>query len=120
MAQGPYRPSVGGGGLLFCSGQIPLSSETGGLVSESIEDAVHQCLVNLDVVLRAAGATLDDLVKVTVYLTDVGDGPVMNEAYARFFAGRALPARTTIVVAALPKGATVEIDGIAILPPAHL
>lgn len=119
VAHGPYRSSVASGGLLFCSGQIPVSPETGALVAGPVEDAVRQCLVNLDAVVRAAGSSLEDLVKVTVYLTDLGDAPAMNEAYVGFFAGRPLPARTTVVVAALPKGATVEIDGIATLPTIH-
>lgn len=120
VVQGPYSQALACGGFLFCSGQIPLSPETGALVTGTIEEAVNRCLLNLEAIVLAGGASVAGIVKVTVYLTDLRDAAAMNQAYERFFGVRALPTRTTVVVSALPKGAPVEIDCIAFIPPTHL
>ncbi len=115
-AAGPYVHAVRSNGLIFCSGQIALDPATGELVGESVEEQTERCLENLKIVCAAAGATLADAVRMTVYLTDIGDWPKVNEVYARAFEGGDPPARTAYAVAALPKGAQVEIDAIVALP----
>ena len=114
-AIGPYSHAVSAAGLLFCSGQIPLDPETGELVGESPAEQASQCLRNLAAVCAAAGASLADAVRMTVYLTDMGAFAAVNEAYGAFFQADP-PARVAIGVAALPKGAQVEIDAIVALP----
>lgn len=114
-AVGPYSHAVRSGGLLFCSGQTPLDPETGKLVEGSIGDQTRRCLENLQVVCAAAGASLADAVRLGVYVTDMSTFPEVNEAYATFF-GEGPPARSTIGVASLPLGASVEIDAIVALP----
>jgi 2-iminobutanoate/2-iminopropanoate deaminase len=113
-AVGLYSHAVQSGGLLFCSGQVPLDPETGKLVEGSIGDQTRRCLQNLEVVCAAAGASLRDAVRLGVYVTDMGTFPQVNEAYATFF-GDGPPARTTIGVASLPLGAAVEIDAVVAL-----
>ena len=115
-AVGPYSHAVKAGGLLFCSGQIPLDPESGEIVGE--DDSVaqaEQCLRNLSAVCAAAGVTLDDAVKVTVYLVNMADFAAVNEVYARYFANDP-PARVAIGVDHLPRAARVEIDAIVALP----
>jgi len=114
-AVGPYSHAVRSGGLLFCSGQTPLDTETGKLVEGSIGDQTRRCLENLQVVCAAAGASLADAVRLGVYVTHKSTFPEVNEAYATFF-GEGPPARSTIGVASLPLGASVEIDAIVALP----
>jgi 2-iminobutanoate/2-iminopropanoate deaminase len=114
-AIGPYSHAVIAAGLLFCSGQTPLDPETGELVGETPADQANQCLSNLAAVCAAAGASLADAVRMTVYLTDMGAFAAVNEVYATFFEADP-PARVTVGVAALPKGAKVEIDAIVALP----
>jgi 2-iminobutanoate/2-iminopropanoate deaminase len=114
-AIGPYSQAVRAGDLLFCSGQIPLEPSTGELVKEDIEGQARRCLENLAAVAEAAGASLADAVRCTVYLTDIGDFARVNEVYAQFFGGADPPARVAVGVAALPKGADVEIDAIVAL-----
>jgi 2-iminobutanoate/2-iminopropanoate deaminase len=114
-AVGPYSHAVQSGGLLFCSGQVPLDPETGKLVEGSIGDQTRRCLENLEVVCAAAGASLADAVRLGVYVTDMSTFPEVNEAYATFF-GDGPPARSAIGVAALPLGARVEVDAIVALP----
>jgi 2-iminobutanoate/2-iminopropanoate deaminase len=115
-AVGPYSHAVRAGGLLFCSGQVALDPATGELVGDTVAEQATRCLQNLQAVCAAAGATLDDTVRCTVYLTDLaGAFAEVNEAYAGFFASHR-PARVAIGVAALPKGAQVEIDAIVALP----
>jgi 2-iminobutanoate/2-iminopropanoate deaminase len=114
-AIGPYSHGVLAGGLLFCSGQIPLDADTGELVGETAGEQARQCLTNLAAVCAAAGATLADAVRLTVYLTDMAAFAEVNEVYAGFFDGDA-PARVAVGVAALPKGAQVEIDAV-VAPP---
>ncbi len=110
---GPYSPAIRANGLVFLSGQIPLSPESGEMVEGSIQEQVRQVLQNLKVLLQAAGSSLDKALKCTVYLTNLGDFDAMNEVYATYFTEDAPPARTTIEAANLPKGVGVEIDVIA-------
>jgi len=112
QAIGPYSQAIAGGGLLFLSGQIPLDPATGELVEGGITEQVTRVLDNLQAVLVAAGSGFDQVLRTTVYLTDLGDFATMNEIYGRYF-GTARPARSTVQVAALPRGARVEIDVIA-------
>jgi 2-iminobutanoate/2-iminopropanoate deaminase len=114
-AIGPYSHAVRTGGLLFCSGQIPLDAETGELVGDTPGEQTGQCLRNLQAVCAAAGASLADAVRMTVYLTDMGAFADVNAVYATFFEADP-PARVAIGAAALPKGAQVEIDAIVALP----
>ena len=113
-AVGPYAHAVRAGDLLFCSGQIPLDPASGELVGATAALQAERCLRNLGAVCAAAGATLDDAVRLTIYLTDLGEFAAVNEVYAGFF-GAAPPARVTVGVAALPRGAQVEIDAIVAL-----
>jgi 2-iminobutanoate/2-iminopropanoate deaminase len=105
---------VGAGDLLFCSGQIPLDPRSGELVGGSVADQAGRCLENLAAVCQAAGASLGDAVRVTVYLTDMGQFAAVNEVYGSFFESSP-PARVAIGVAALPKGAQVEMDAVIAL-----
>jgi 2-iminobutanoate/2-iminopropanoate deaminase len=114
-AVGPYSHAVRSGGLLFCSGQIPLDPESGELVGGTPGEQVRRCLENLAAVCSAAGASLHDAVRVSVYLTDMGAFADVNEAYAEYFEADP-PARVAIGVAALPRGAQVEIDAVVALP----
>jgi 2-iminobutanoate/2-iminopropanoate deaminase len=113
-AVGPYSQAVRHGNLLFCSGQIPLEPSTGELVKLDAAGQARRCLENLEAVCRAAGASLGDAVRCTVYLTDMGDFARVNDVYAEFF-GDEPPARVAIQAAALPRGADVEIDAIVAL-----
>jgi 2-iminobutanoate/2-iminopropanoate deaminase len=103
------------GDLLFCSGQIALDPQSGELVKEDIEGQARRCLQNLQAVCEAAGASLSNAVRCTVYLGDMGDFARINEIYAQFFDGADPPARVAIAAAGLPKGADVEIDAIVAL-----
>lgn len=111
-AIGPYSQAVRAGGLLFCSGQIPLDPSTGNLVNGGIEAQAERVLSNLEAVLIAGGETLRSVVKTTVYLVDLGDFPAMNGIYGKFFPEDP-PARVTVQVVKLPAGARVEIDAVA-------
>ena len=114
-AIGPYSQGIRSGSLLFCSGQIPLDPSTGEIVKEEIDGQTRRCLENLTAVCEAAGGSLADAVRCTVYLTDMGDFARVNEVYGSFFEGEDPPARVAIGVAALPKGADVEVDAIVAL-----
>lgn len=114
-AVGPYSHAVKAGGLLFCSGQIPLDPESGEIVGEAPADQARRCLDNLGAVCAAAGAQLSDAVRLTVYMTDLSAFTEVNEAYAAYFEGDP-PARVAIGVAALPRGAQVEVDAVVALP----
>ena len=115
-AVGPYSHAVKAGGLLFISGQIPLDPESGELVGDTPGDQARRCLANLAAIAEAGGCSLAaDGVKLTVYLTDIAAFADVNEVYAEFFEGEP-PARVAYGVAALPKGAQVEIDAILALP----
>ncbi|MBI4956671.1 MAG: RidA family protein [Myxococcales bacterium] len=113
-AIGPYSQAIRAGELVFCSGQIPLVPGTSALVPGDVRDQTRQVLSNLEAVLAAAGARLADVVRTTIYLTDLGNFQAVNEVYGEFF-GAEPPARATVGVAALPRGAAVEIDAIAYL-----
>jgi 2-iminobutanoate/2-iminopropanoate deaminase len=113
-AIGPYSHAVAAAGLLFCSGQIPLDPAGGELVGETPAAQARRCLENLSAVCEAAGATLQRAVRVTIYMTDLAAFGEVNEVYASFFADDP-PARVTVGVAQLPKGAQVEIDAIVAL-----
>jgi 2-iminobutanoate/2-iminopropanoate deaminase len=114
-AVGPYVHAVRASGLLFCSGQIPLDPRTGNLVDGGPAEQTGRCLENLAAVCAAAGSNLGDAVKLTVYLTDMAAFAEVNDVYQSFFE-RNPPARVAIGVAALPKGAQVEIDAVVALP----
>jgi 2-iminobutanoate/2-iminopropanoate deaminase len=109
----PYSQAIGAGGLVFVSGQLALRPNHAEIVGDSIAEQTEQVFANLRAILEAAGSGLDRLVKTTVYLTDLADFGEMNEVYARHV-GDAPPARATIEVAALPSGAKVEIEAIAL------
>jgi 2-iminobutanoate/2-iminopropanoate deaminase len=111
-AIGPYSQAVSANGFLFTAGQVALDPATGELVAGGIAEQTERALENLRAVLAAAGASLVDVVKTTVFLVDMADFGAMNEAYGRAF-GNHRPARSTVAVAALPRGATVEIEVIA-------
>ena len=111
-AIGPYSQAIDAGDYVFLSGQVPIDPATGQLVSSDIAAETERVLDNLGAVLEAAGCTFADVVKTTIYLLDLGDFEVVNRTYAKRF-GDAPPARATVQVAALPKGARVEIDAIA-------
>jgi 2-iminobutanoate/2-iminopropanoate deaminase len=111
-AIGPYSQAVAEGGFLFASGQIPIDPSTGELVAGGIEAATERVLDNIEAVLESAGLTFADVVKTAVFLVRAEDFPAMNAIYARRF-GEHRPARSTVIVAALPKGAVVEMDLIA-------
>ncbi len=112
-AIGPYAQAVRASGMLFLSGQIALDPASGLLVAGSIEDETRRVLINLRAVLAAAGLAMDAIVRTTVYLADLADFPRVNQVYAEFFQ-EPFPARATVQVAGLPRGARVEIDAIAV------
>lgn len=114
-AIGPYSHAVRTGELLFCSGQIPLDPHTGELVGDAPAEQTRRCLQNLQAVCEAAATTLDRAVRVTVYMTDLRAFAAVNEVYGEFFAAGEPPARVAVGVAALPRGAQVEIDAIVAL-----
>ncbi|MCL6637516.1 MAG: Rid family detoxifying hydrolase [Alicyclobacillus sp.] len=111
-AIGPYAQAVTAGPWVFTSGQIPLQPD-GTMAGTSVEEQVTQVLANLDAVLQAAGSSRNQVVKATIYLTDLADFDVVNRLYGEFF-GDHRPARSTVQVAALPRGAAVEIELVAL------
>jgi 2-iminobutanoate/2-iminopropanoate deaminase len=113
-AIGPYSHAVSAAGLLFCSGQIPLDPATGELVGETPAEQARRCLENLGAVCEAAGTTLQRALRLTIYMTDLAAFAEVNEVYGSFFEDEP-PARVTVGVAALPKGAQVEIDAVVAL-----
>lgn len=113
-AIGPYSQAVRAGQWLFCSGQIGLDPTTGEIVAGGVLAEANRVLDNLRAVLTAAGGSLDSVVRSTIYLVDLGDFSRVNEVYERYFTAP-FPARATVGVAALPRGARVEIDAIAII-----
>ena len=114
-AIGPYSQGILSGSLLFTSGQIPLDPAAGSLVSGGIQSETKQVLENLKAVLEAGAAGLKDVVKTTVYMTDLSEFAQMNEVYGIYFSGEP-PARSTVGVASLPRGARVEIEAVAVVP----
>ena len=112
-AVGPYSQAIKIDRFVFCSGQVPLDPGSGDLVEGSVADQTNRAMENLKAVLHEAGATFDDVVKVTVYLTDMDDFTEFNAVYAQFFSNDP-PARATVGVAGLPKGARVEVECVAV------
>lgn len=113
QAIGPYSQAIRAGDTVYLSGQIPLDPATGELISGDFRAAAHRVFQNLRAVAIAAGGSLDDAVRITVYLTDFGKFPQINEVMAEYFA-QPFPARVTIGVASLPKGAELEVDCILV------
>jgi len=111
-AIGPYSQALVDGRLVFCSGQIPLDPANGQLVAGTFRDRAERVFANLEAVLAAAGSSFDRVVKVTVYLTDLAEFPVLNELYAQRFS-EPYPARAVVGVAALPKATDIEIELVA-------
>jgi 2-iminobutanoate/2-iminopropanoate deaminase len=110
---GPYSAAIRTDNLIFCAGQTPLDPASGELISGDVQEQTARVLENLSAVLTAAGSSLDAIVKTTVFLISMSDFAAMNEVYARYFPG-VPPARTTVAVAGLPRGAQVEIECIAV------
>ncbi|MFX1577118.1 MAG: RidA family protein [Promethearchaeota archaeon] len=112
---GPYSQAIRAGDFLFVAGQVPVNPETGEFVTESITLQTQQCMENIKAILSAAGSDLADIVRTTIYLTNMHDFGVVNDTYSNYF-DLDPPARTTIGVATLPKGVALEIDVIAYSP----
>ena len=106
---GPYSQAIAADGVLYCSGQVPLDPATGELVDGGVAEQARRCLESLDAVCRAAGTQLSQAARIGIYLTDMALFAELNDVYARFFS-EPFPVRTTVGVAALPKGAMVEMD----------
>jgi 2-iminobutanoate/2-iminopropanoate deaminase len=113
-AIGPYSQAIRANGMVFCSGQIPIDPATGEFVSEVVSEQTEQVLKNLSEVLEAAGTSLNNVVKTSVFLADMSDFAEMNEVYGKYFSDNK-PARATVAAAGLPRGAKVEIDCIAVV-----
>ena len=113
-AIGPYSQAVKAGNFMFISGQIPLDPKTGDLVSESIEDQAKQVLNNIKSICKAAGYSLDDIVKISIFLTDLGNFATVNEVMKEYFA-EPYPARATVEVSGLPLGVNIEIEAIVLI-----
>lgn len=112
-AIGPYSQAIEAGGFVFCSGQIPLDPTSGALVDGDIGAQTERVMKNLSAVLEAAGVTFASVVRTTIYLVDMADFAAVNAAYGKWFKD-VPPARATVQVAALPRGARVEIDAVAV------
>ncbi len=117
-AIGPYSQAIKAGGMIFAAGQIPLDPATGQMITGDVQAQTERVLENLRAVLTAAGASFDTVVKTTVFLKHMSDFAAMNEVYARYFTSAA-PARSTVAVADLPRGALVEIECIALSFPSQ-
>jgi len=113
-AIGPYSQGVIGAGLVHCSGQIAMDPATGEVVGEDAATQAEGAIRNLQAVLEAAGSSLDKVLKCTVFIIDMGEFAQVNEVYGRFFSGDSPPARATVEVSGLPKGALFEIDCVAL------
>ncbi|HUP27077.1 MAG TPA: RidA family protein [Chloroflexia bacterium] len=112
-AIGPYSQAIKAGGFVFTAGQVGLNPQTGQLVEGGVREQTAAALRNIEAVLQAAGCTFDDVVKTTVFIMDMADFTAMNEVYKGFFREDAPPARSTVQVAGLPRGAAVEIECVA-------
>ena len=111
-AIGPYSQAIRSGNLIFCSGQIPLDPRSGQIVSDDIGEQTRRVLDNISGLLKSEGLSLADVVKTTIFLTDLGNFQIVNEIYGSYFNNQP-PARSTVQISALPKGARVEIEVIA-------
>ena len=114
QAIGPYSQAIAADGFLYCSGQVALDASSGEMVGDSVTDQTRRALENLKAIVNAGGSSMERVVKVTAYLTDMGDFQAFNEVYAEFF-DESKPARATVEVSGLPKGALVEVDCVALL-----
>lgn len=114
-AVGPYSPAVAAGGFLFVSGQIPIHPQTGELIKDNFESQVRQTLENLKCIVESSGLTLNDVVKATIFVTDLANFAELNRIYEEYFS-ESKPARACVQAAALPKGVDVEIEAIACFP----
>ena len=114
-AIGPYSQAIEANGMIFASGQIPIDPATGQFVEGSIQEQTRQALTNARNILQAAGTDMENVIKTTVYLSDIHNFAAMNEVYAQFFT-EPFPARSAVAVKDLPKGALVEIEVLAIKP----
>ncbi len=113
-AIGPYSQAIAANGMLYCSGQIPINPATGEIEVAGAAEQTMRVLLNLRAVLQAGGSSISNVVKTTVFLTDMADFPTVNKVYGDFFDGHT-PARSTIQVSRLPRNARVEIEAIAII-----
>ncbi len=113
-AIGPYAQAIKAGEFIYTAGQIPIDPQTGNLIAGGIAEQTRQVLENLKAVLEAAGSSLDKVVKATVFLKNMADFAALNEVYGEYL-GKAKPARSTVAVAELPRGALVEIDFVAMV-----
>ena len=113
-AIGPYSQAIASGKLLFTSGQLPIDPATGKMVEGSVADRAHQAIKNLIAIIEAAGGSLDNVVKTSVFLADIGDFQAVNAVYAEYFS-TPFPARSAYQVAALPLGADIEIEAIVVI-----
>ncbi len=112
---GPYSQAVISNGLIFLAGQIAINPETGVMHSEGVHKDVRQIFANIDAVLKASGSSVENILKLTVYLVDLNDVKFVNEVIEEIFGGKDYPARTTVQVSRLPKDAKVEIEAVAAL-----
>jgi 2-iminobutanoate/2-iminopropanoate deaminase len=113
-AIGPYAQANQVGDLIFTSGQLPIDPATGEFAGTTVAEQTERSILNLKAILEEANSSLADVVKTTVLLNDISDFAAMNEVYARYFAGSALPSRSAFAVETLPKGALIEIEAIAV------
>jgi 2-iminobutanoate/2-iminopropanoate deaminase len=111
-AIGPYSQGVAIENLVFVSGQLPIDPATGSFVNGDVKDLTRQCIRNVSAILEAAGTGLNNVIKTTIFVADLSNFTAINEAYAEFF-GESVPARSCVQVAAIPKGAAIEIEAIA-------
>jgi len=112
-AVGPYSQGIAADGFVFTAGQVPINPASGKVEAETIEDQTRQVLTNVDAVLHAAGSSLDRVVKMTVFMTDLADFQAMNGVYAEFFPSNP-PARSAVQVVALPLGVQIEMEAVAL------
>lgn len=112
VAIGPYSQGISTGTLVFVSGQLPINPTTGNFVEGDIKELTRQCIRNISSILEEAGTGLNNVIKTTIFVTDLSNFAAVNEAYAEFF-GHSIPARSCVQVAAIPKGAEIEIEAIA-------
>jgi 2-iminobutanoate/2-iminopropanoate deaminase len=114
-AIGPYSQGIVAGNLVFISGQLPIDPKTGDFVQGGIEEKTHRVLMNIKAIVEAAGADLSQVVKTTIFLADLSHFAAVNRIYAEYFGG-VFPARSTVQISALPKGAEIEVEAVAYLP----
>lgn len=111
-AVGPYSQGIKAANLIFTSGQLPMDPDTGNIIDGDIQEMTIQCLNNVEAILKEAGANVQDIIKVNIYVTNIEDFSKINEAYGNFF-GEHKPARSLVEVSKLPKGGAIEIEAIA-------